>query len=117
MYLGYQNEKIVLVADTREELENNKFIQFDNIVETQDEYVLYKGQYLLKADAKVAQEADEKQDLLETYYKQLDQIDLKVIRPLRAQAAGIATEEDLVKIEELEAMAEQIRILIRELQN
>jgi DNA-binding transcriptional MerR regulator len=45
---------------------------------------------------------------------QLDEIDLKTIRPMRAKEAGVATDADLAKLQELEEQAAQIRA---ELQN
>ena len=46
MFLGYQNNKIVLVADTKEELENAPCMVFDKIVETDKTYFLYNGEYV-----------------------------------------------------------------------
>ena len=46
MFLGYQNNKIVLVADTKEELENAPCIVFDEIVETDKNYFLHHGEYV-----------------------------------------------------------------------
>ena len=46
MFLGYQNNKIVLVADTKEELENAPCMVFDEIVETDKDYFLHNGEYV-----------------------------------------------------------------------
>ena len=46
MFLGYQNNKIVLVADTKEELENAPCMVFDKIVETDKDYFLHNGEYV-----------------------------------------------------------------------
>ena len=46
MFLRYQNKKIVLVANTKEELENAPCIVFDEIVETDKNYFLYNGEYV-----------------------------------------------------------------------
>ena len=47
MFLGYQKNKIVYVADTKEKLENN-FMIFDKVEETQDNYVINsKGEYTI----------------------------------------------------------------------
>ena len=46
MFLGYQNNKIVLVADTKEELENAPCIVFDEIVETDKTSFLHNGEYV-----------------------------------------------------------------------
>lgn len=44
---------------------------------------------------------------------QLSGIDLQAVRPLRAIAAGTATEEDREKLAELEAQAENLRAKIK----
>ena len=46
---------------------------------------------------------------------QLDEIDLKTIRSMRAIQAGIGTEEDTAKLSELEEQAKQIRQQIQKL--
>ena len=46
MFLGYQNNKIVLVANTKEELENAPCMVFDEIVETDKTYFLHNGEYV-----------------------------------------------------------------------
>ena len=48
MFLGYQNNKIILVANTKEELENVPCMVFDEIVETDKNYFLYNGEYVTK---------------------------------------------------------------------
>lgn len=49
MFLGYQIndgiEFIASVADTREELENNKFVKYTRIEETKENYQLVNGEY------------------------------------------------------------------------
>lgn len=115
MFLGYQKDKIALVSNTREELENNKFTHFDRIEETAEEYVLYNGEYMLKADAEAAQTEAEKQAQKEALLAQLDTLDLKAIRALRAIQAGTGTEADQTKLAELEEQAEAIRQQIKEL--
>lgn len=47
MFLGYQNNRIVMVANTVTELEKmNKYYQFDRIEETDKTYFEYKGEYV-----------------------------------------------------------------------
>ena len=46
MFLGYQNNKIVLAADTKEELENTPCMAFDKIVETDKNYFIHNGEYV-----------------------------------------------------------------------
>ena len=46
MFLGYQNNKIAFVADTKDELENIPCVTLDKIEETDKEYFLYNGEYV-----------------------------------------------------------------------
>ena len=46
MFLGYQNEKIVMVADSKEALENMPCICFERIEETDKTYFLHNGEYV-----------------------------------------------------------------------
>lgn len=115
MFLGYQNEKIVLTADTREELANNKFVSFDRIEESQVDYELYEGEYITVVEAAERKAADEKASHIKELQEQLDVLDLKAIRALRAIQAGVGTESDTQKLAELEAQAEAVRQELKEL--
>ena len=46
MFLGYQNDKIAFVAETREELENIPCVTLDKIEETDKTYFLHNGSYV-----------------------------------------------------------------------
>ena len=46
MFIGYQNDKIAFIADTREELENMPCVTLDKIEETDKEYFLHNGKYV-----------------------------------------------------------------------
>ena len=46
MFLGYQNNRIVMIANTQAELENARCITFDKIEETDKTYFEYKGEYV-----------------------------------------------------------------------
>lgn len=59
----------------------------------------------------------QKQGLINQLIQQLDEIDLKTVRPLRAIQSGQGTEDDQQKLNELEAQAEAIRQQIRDLNN
>lgn len=111
MFLGYQKGQIVLVKPTREELENAPCMVFDEIVETQDEYVLWGGEYILKTQAAER----EKQAQIEALRTELDALDLKAIRALRAIEAGVGTQDDEDKLAELEEQAALVRRRIQEL--
>ena len=111
MFLGYQNNKIVLTANTREELEGNKFMTFDSIEETDVNYTLYNGEYLTPTEVEGKQKEAVRKELL----AQLDTLDLKCIRALRAIQSGSGTEADTAKLAELEAQAETTRQQLQEL--
>lgn len=64
-------------------------------------------------DEEIAQQ--EKEQQRKNLIAQLDAIDLKCIRALRAIQAGTGTEDDTAKLAELEEQAEQIRQQIKEL--
>lgn len=51
MFLGYQDDKIVLAANTRTEIENAPMIELSKIEETAEEYVLWNGKYVKKSEA------------------------------------------------------------------
>lgn len=57
----------------------------------------------------------EKDKLRAQYIAELDELDAKSVRPLRAQIAGTATQEDLDKLAALEAQAAVLRNKIHEL--
>ena len=46
MFLGYQNDKIAFIAETREELENMPCVTLDKIEETDKTYFLHNGEYV-----------------------------------------------------------------------
>lgn len=50
MFIGYQNNKIAFVANTRAELENMPCVTLDKIEETGVEYVSHNGEYKPKAE-------------------------------------------------------------------
>ena len=52
MFLGYQNDKIAFVAETREELENMPCVIFDKIEETDKTYFLHSGEYVFEVPLK-----------------------------------------------------------------
>lgn len=105
MFLGYQNNKIVLTANTREELENTPCMKFDKIEETEVKYTLYNGEYLTDEEVLVKQKEARKKELI----AELDALDLKCIRAIRAIQAGTGTEDDTARLAELEEQAGEIR--------
>ena len=46
MFLGYQNDKIAFIANTKEELENMPCVTLDKIEKTDKTYFLHNGEYV-----------------------------------------------------------------------
>ena len=115
MFLGYQNEKIVLVANTKEKLENAPCMVFDKIEESPVDYELYNGEYIPSSEAETRRASEEKEAHIKELKEQLDALDLKSLRALRAIQAGVGTEEDTQRIAALEEQAEEIREQLRQL--
>lgn len=46
MFIGYQNNRIVMIANTQAELTNARCITFDKIEKTDKEYFMYNGEYV-----------------------------------------------------------------------
>lgn len=59
MFLGYQNNKVAFIGNTREELENLPCVVLDRIEETDQEYFLYEGEYVTEVPAKSYEEVKE----------------------------------------------------------
>lgn len=115
MFLGYQKDKIVMVASTQEALERMPCISFDNIKETKETYVLHQGEYITQAQAIAKQAEAEKKAQKDALYAELDKLDLKAIRAMRAIQSGQGTQDDTDKLTELETQAEIIRKQISQL--
>lgn len=113
MFLGYQNNKIVLTANTREELEHAPCMTFDRIEETEVNYMLYNGEYLTDEEVLVKQKEARKKELI----AELDALDLKCIRALRAIQSGKSTDADTVILADFEKEAETIRKQLRNLED
>lgn len=56
MYLGYQNDKIAFIAETKEELENMPCVSLDKIEETDKTYFLHNGEYVYEISVGELQE-------------------------------------------------------------
>ena len=101
MFLGYQNNKIVLVADTKEELENAPCMVFDKIVETDKNYFLHNGEYVTEIPEPTLEE--QVSSLEQTYGM------------TRWQREGILAEGSLyseytkAKAQEIEDLAKELR--------
>ena len=100
MFLGYQNKKIVLLADTKEELENAPCMVFDEIVETDKNYFLHNGEYVTEIPEPTIEE--QISSLEQTYGM------------TRWQREGILAEGSLYS-EHTKAKAQEIEDLAKEL--
>ena len=115
MFLGYQENKIVLAAATKEELEKVPCMKFDRVEETSEKYTLYEGKYLLEKEVQSLQAAAEKAAQKARLQAQMDELDFKTIRALRAMSAGVGTQEDKAKLEEFETQAAALRVQLKDL--
>lgn len=75
----------------------------------------YNGKWYVAGYAPKESEEEKKATHKKELMAQLDDLDLKAIRALRALSAGVGTVEDKAKLEELESQAAEIRRQIKEL--
>lgn len=75
----------------------------------------WDGSVWVKGYAPKEPKEEKKAKRKEELIKELDVLDLKCIRALRAIQAGVGTEEDTVKLVELEQQAKEIRTELNEL--
>jgi len=102
MFIAKNNDLIVLTKETREELENAlKCMVYTSIEETEVEYQLYKGQYLSPEDLEKQQKVDRANEIK----IELDKIDAKSIRAIRAN--------DTEYIAQYEQQAQKLRNELR----
>lgn len=101
MFLGYQNNKIVLVANTKEELENAPCMVFDEIVETDKNYFLHNGEYVTEIPAPTIEEQVAKLEA-ETGLT-------RVIREMVLAENSGASDYVKAKAQEIEDLAKQLR--------
>lgn len=80
-----------------------------------DKYIYQNGEIILDPDYEAKQAQKAKEEQRKTLTEQLDALDLKCIRALRALQTGISTEEDVNKLRAFEEQAEEIRRQIQEL--
>ena len=67
MFLGYQNDKIAFVAETKEELENLPCVTLDKIEETDKTYFLHNGKYV--CEVPYEQQVEEIRQARESAYR------------------------------------------------
>lgn len=101
MFLGYQNGKIVLIKETREELENAPCMKFDEIKETQENYFLHNGEYVTEIPTPTTAEQVAKLEA-ETGLT-------RVMREMVLAENSGASEYVKAKANEIEDLAKQLR--------
>ena len=102
MFLGYQNNKIVLVANTKEELENTPCMGFDKIVETDKNYFLHNGEYITEIPEPTLEEQVAKLEA-ETGLT-------RVMREGILAEGSLYSDYAKAKAQEIEDLAKQLRI-------
>ena len=51
MWLGYQNNKIIVVKNTKKDIESIPLMEFDKIVKTNEKYILVNGEYIKESES------------------------------------------------------------------
>lgn len=107
MFLGYQNNKIAFIANTREELENMPCVTLDKIKETDKTYFLHNGEYA--HEVPYEQQVEEVRQARESAYR------AEVDSPLMAEYNRKKTfnlfeaGEEEALLAEIEAKVEEIK--------
>jgi uncharacterized coiled-coil DUF342 family protein len=109
MFLGYQNDKIAFIAETKEELENLPCVILDKIEETDKTYFLHKDGYVFEVPYEEKYE-EVRQTREQLYKEQKDPITCQ-IQSLRDEEE---TEEILAEIEALKVKRAEIVAKIKE---
>ena len=106
MFLGYQNDKIAFVAETKEELENLPCVELDKIEETDKEYFLHNGEYV--CEVSYNQQVEEvKQARASLYAAQVDPLMSEYNRKKNFNLFVEGEEEKLLS--EIEAKVAEIK--------
>lgn len=96
MYLGYQNDKIAFIADTREELENIPCVILDKIEETDKSYFLHNGEYVFEVSYEQQLE-EAKQARANAYTSEVDPLMSEYTRKKTFGLFEEGEEEELMK--------------------
>ena len=106
MFLGYQNDKIAFIANTREELENMPCVTFDKIEETDKTYFLHNGAYV--CEVPFDQQVEEmRQARADAYASEVDPLMAEYNRKKTFNLFEEGEEEALLA--EIEAKVEEIK--------
>lgn len=106
MYLGYQNDKIAFIAETKEELENMPCVTLDKIEETDKTYFLHNGEYV--CEVPFDQQVEEmRQARADAYANEVDPLMAEYNRKKTFNLFEEGEEEKLLA--EIEAKVEEIK--------
>lgn len=107
MFLGYQNDKIAFVAETKEELENIPCVTLDKIEETDKTYFLHNGVYVCELPEPTK---EEQQKARENAYKaKVDPITCHINRLKDEEQTPEVIAEIAQLVEERKAKVEEIK--------
>lgn len=106
MFIGYQNDKIAFIADTREELENMPCVTLDKIEETDKEYFLHNGEYVFEVPYD-KQVEEMRQARADAYAAEVDLLMNEYNRKKTFNLFEVGEEEALLA--EIEAKVEDIK--------
>ena len=74
MWLGYQNNKIIVVKNTKKEIESIPLMEFDKIVKTNEKYILVNGEYIKESESHNAVAINNRKKEYPPLAEQLDMI-------------------------------------------
>lgn len=97
MFIGYQNNKIAFVANTREELENLPCVTLDKIEETDKSYFLHNGEYIFKVSYEQQLE-EAKQARANAYKAEVDPLMSEYTRKKTFNLFEEGEEKELMKV-------------------
>lgn len=107
MFLGYQNDKITFIAETKEELENIPCVTFDKIEETDKTYFLHNGEYV--CEVPFDQQVEEMRQARANAYA--SEVDPLMNEYNRKKTFNLFEEgEEEVLLAEIEAKVEEIKV-------
>lgn len=106
MFIGYQNDKIAFIAETKEELENMPCVTLDKIEETDKTYFLHNGEYV--CEVPFDQQVEEmRQARADAYASEVDPLMAEYNRKKTFNLFEEGEEEKLLA--EIEAKAAEIK--------
>lgn len=106
MFIGYQNDKIAFIAETKEELENMPCVVLDKIEETDKTYFLHNGEYV--CEVPFDQQVEEMRQARAEAYK--NEVDTLMAEYNRKKTFNLFEEgEEEALLAEIETKVEEIK--------